>query len=685
MSLEASKIATGHLARKAYLYVRQSTPRQILDNTESTKRQYALKQRAVALGWPVDQIVVIDNDLGHSAASVADREGFRQMVAEVTMGRVGIVMGLEVSRLARNSADWHRLLEICSFTDTLILDEDGIYNPASFNDRLLLGLKGTMSEAELHLMRMRLRGGLLTKAKRGELAQVLPVGFVYNDQNQVVLDPDTLIQECVRLALSTFEREGSAHAVLKYFRSKNLFWPCRPPMGPRQHEVYWRPIRRFHVIAMLKNPRYAGTYFFGRARHSKDPATGRRTQRLVPRDEWHALIPGAHIGYISWEQYEKNQLTLERNAKARVVELKAPPREGPALLQGLALCGNCGRRMSLRYHLRKGALIPDYLCQDLLPYDQRKACMSVPGASVDAAVSEVLLEAVSPMALEVSMAVDQELRVRLEEVDRLRQKQVERAQYEASLAERRYKFVDPANRLVADSLEAEWNVKIRDLNEAVSEYERQRVVDRQVLSDAEQAKVRELATEFPRLWNDPHVSDRDRKRIIHLIVEDVTLRRDKEVTILIRFKGGLTRTITAPLAKTGWQLHMTPPETLAEIDRLLNDHTDREVAQILNERGVPTGTGKKFTTVIVLFLRTHHGIPGRYERLRQAGMLTCTELMQMFDADIRRIAAAREDGTLRAHRANQREYLYEPPAADAAQHIPKRIIRRKSGSQELSA
>lgn len=334
--------------------------------------------------------------------------------------------------------------------------------------------------------------------------------------------------------------------------------------------------------------------------------------------------------------------------------------------------------MSLRYHRRKSTLVPDYVCQYRLPFDQKKACMSVPGASVDAAIDRILLEAVSPMAIEVAMGVQQELCARLEEADRLRQKQVERARYEASVAERRYKLVDPSNRLVADTLEAEWNSKIRDHQEAIANYERQRAADRQVLSDAEQAQIRELATTFPQLWSDPNISDREKKRIVHLILEDVTLRRDKDVTLLIRFKGGLMRTVSVPLAKSGWQLTQTPLETLAEIDRLLNSHTDREVAQILNERGIRTGSGKRFTSEIVLFLRRSHGIRGRYDRLRQAGMLTCAELMDMFGAGVRRIAAARRNGILRAHRANHREYLYEPPSADAAQKIPRRIIRRRA-------
>jgi DNA invertase Pin-like site-specific DNA recombinase len=380
-----NKVTAVHLKRAAYLYVRQSTLRQVVEHTESTKRQYALKQRAVQLGWRPEQVVVIDSDLGESGASTVDRDGFQKLVAEVSMGRAGIVLGLEVSRLARNSADWHRLLEICAFNDTLILDEDGIYNPGVFNDRLLLGLKGTMSEAELHVMRMRMIGGVLTKARRGELCPLLPIGFMYDDENKVVLDSDRQVQESIRLVFSLFRRTGSAYALVRHFRDKGLLFPSRPLFGPNRHELIWVPLQRSTIMRVLNNPRYAGAFFFGRTRGRRRQDGGRPiSSKPVPKEQWHALIRDAHPGYIDWETYEGNLKRLEENCRAHPIHLKVPPREGPALLQGLAICGNCGRRLSVRYHWRGTKLIPDYLCQYHTVEKLEKACMSIPSTLVDA-------------------------------------------------------------------------------------------------------------------------------------------------------------------------------------------------------------------------------------------------------------------------------------------------------------
>jgi len=287
------KVTAAHLKRSAYLYVRQSTMRQVVENTESTHRQYALRQRAVALGWPEDRITTIDCDLGRSGASATEREGFQRLVGEVGMGQAGIVLGLEVSRLARNSADWHRLLEICALTDTLILDEDGIYDPAHFNDRLLLGLKGTMSEAELHILRARLRGGLLNKARRGELRCRLPAGFIYDDAGHVVLDPDTQVQETVRLLFQTFARTGTLRATVQYFRQQHLLFPKRLDCGPHMSELIWTPLSLGRASSAMHNPWYAGAYAFGRGRWRKRPDGRQRHQRL-PRAQWQVLIRDAH-------------------------------------------------------------------------------------------------------------------------------------------------------------------------------------------------------------------------------------------------------------------------------------------------------------------------------------------------------------------------------------------------------
>jgi DNA invertase Pin-like site-specific DNA recombinase len=353
------KVQAEHLGRNAFLYVRQSTLRQVQENVESSKRQYGLRDRAFALGWRLEQVVVIDCDQGQSGSSAIEREGFQQLVAEVSMNRAGIVMGLEVSRLARNSSDWHRLLEICALTHTLLLDEEGVYDPSQFNDRLLLGLKGTMSEVELHLIRARLRGGLLQKARRGELGGRLPTGLVYGPRGQVELDPDRQIQESFRHLFRTFRRTGSALAVVKAFRQEGVKFPHRVWGGSHDGEIVWRELAYYRVTWILTCPRYAGAYGFGRTRSQQLPGgVVRRTKKKLAPEEWYAFIPNAHAGYITWDDYQQNQKKLQENAtQGRCPRQGTPPREGPALLQGLALCGKCGRRMQVQYHERRGHYI----------------------------------------------------------------------------------------------------------------------------------------------------------------------------------------------------------------------------------------------------------------------------------------------------------------------------------------
>ena len=367
------KVEARHLKRKAYLYVRQSTLRQVMENTESTQRQYDLRRRAIALGWPSEHVIVIDHDLGQSGASATDRKGFQNLVTEVGLGRAGIVMGLEVSRLARNSTDWHRLLEICALTDTLILDEDGIYDPSHFNDRLLLGLKGTMSEAELHVLKARLVGGMLNKARRGELQSPLPVGFVYDPEGRVRLDPDEQVQQTIRLLFQTFLRTGSAFATVREFRREGVRFPCRLRHGPHKGEILWGDLRHSRTLEILHNPRYAGAFCWGRTRQRRR-GDGQKVYHLLPREEWIALVPDAHPGYITWEQFEENQLRLKENSAAHGLDRRrSPPREGPALLQGLVICGRCGARMTVRYHQRGEVQYPDYVCaREGIPVCQRE-------------------------------------------------------------------------------------------------------------------------------------------------------------------------------------------------------------------------------------------------------------------------------------------------------------------------
>ncbi|MDA8372772.1 MAG: recombinase family protein [Actinomycetota bacterium] len=685
MSVEAQhKITATHLSRQAYLYVRQSTLRQVLENTESTKRQYALRERAVALGWRPEQVVVIDSDLGQSGAD-ADRVGFQRLVAAVGMGEVGVVLGLEVSRLARNSSDWHRLLEICALANTLILDEDGIYDPSHFNDRLLLGMKGTMSEAELHVLRARLIGGQMAKARRGELETPLPVGLVYDAIGKVVLDPDQSIQDALGQFFETFRRTGSATATVRSFRERELLFPRRMQSGPHKGEVVWGALLHYRALNVLKNPRYAGAFAYGRTQ-AKKTLQGSRSRERLPRDQWHTLILDAHPGYITWDDYDENLARLRANSAAYGSDRKAgPPREGPALLQGLAVCGRCGGRMTIRYFVRHGQSVPEYSCQSAGIQRAERACQRIVGGDVDRAIGELLVESMTPLALEVALSVQDELATRADEADRLRRQQVERTRYEAELAQRRYLRVDPDNRLVAVTLEAEWNNKLRALDAAQDDYERQREADT-VLDEEKRKRIMALATDFPRLWSDPNTPARERKRMARLLIEDVTLlRRDELLDVHVRFRGGDVRSFQLSRPKPAADLRKLDPAIVAEVDRLLDDHTDSEIATALNGAGHQPPVGDQFTIWIIWKIRKVHGLESRFDRLRRQGMLTLAEVSETLGVHPQTVkdrAARVQLASVPYNDKGQR--LYAPPQPVAmvpCAHCEKAIPERGSQGQ----
>jgi DNA invertase Pin-like site-specific DNA recombinase/DNA-binding transcriptional MerR regulator len=630
----ATKVTAAHLRRDAYLYVRQSTMYQVVNNTESTRRQYDLRGRAVALGWPADRVIVIDVDQGQSGASAADREGFQRLVAEVSLGRAGIVLGLECSRLARNSADWHKLLQICALHDTLICDEDGLYDPCSFNDRLLLGLKGTMSEAELHFLHARMQGGLLAKARRGELTVRLPIGLVYDGAGHVVLDPDTGVREAVGHLFTVFAQTGSARMVVKTFAAEGLKLPARHLTGTHAGQLYWTPLLHNHVLATLHNPRYAGAYCYGRRRHFTNPDGAARTI-VKPRDEWTVLIRDAHPGYISWEQFDTNQTTLAANAAAHGGDRKAgPPREGPALLQGLVVCGKCGQRMTVGYHKRcDGSLLPDYSCQREGIATATPACQNICGAGVDAAVADLVLQTLTPLALDVALSVTDQIAAQAADADRIRASHVQRAHHDAEQARRRYLAVDSANRLVADSLEADWNTKLRELADAQDGYDKAKTRAARELDQTQRERIHALAADFPALWNNPATPMRERKRLIRLLVTDVTLLKTRDgITASVRFPAGQHHTLTLPRPLNAWELHTTPETTVTLIDELLNTHTFDETVEILNKQGLTGGWGKPFTVVSITALCRARNIPSYADRLRAAGMLTTDEIATQLDA-----------------------------------------------------
>jgi DNA invertase Pin-like site-specific DNA recombinase len=672
----AEKVTSDHLCRDAYLYVRQSTLRQVIENTTSTERQYGLRQRAIALGWKTDQIVVIDEDLGRSGASSEGREGFQRLVADVGMGKAGIVIGLEVSRLARNNADWHRLLEICALSETLILDEDGLYDPCSFNDRLLLGLKGQMSEAELHLLKARLRGGQLTKARSGELVMPLPVGLVYDSAGRVVLDPDQGVRDAIAHLFAAFARTGSALATVKAFAAQGLRFPSRVQTGPNKGTLAWLPLRHHRVLYVLHNPRYAGAFVYGR-RHQRRLGDGRIRYNLQPRDSWIALIPDAHPGYITWDQYESNLARLAECAAARGEDRRAsPPREGPALLQGMVICGRCGKRMTVRYHTRQGVVVPDYLCQRDGIEDATTPCARIGGEAIDAAVGELLLATVTPLALEVTLAVQAELEARADEADALRRQHVQRARHHAEAARRRYMSVDPDNRLVAANLEADWNEALRNLTSAQEDYERQ-VARATSMSDTDKDRVASLASDFPALWSDPRTPQRERKRMVRLLIADVTLTRTDHIEVRVRFKTGQTTTVELPLPLTAPQARRTPPEVVAEIDRLLDTHTEPGIAEELNRKGLRSGTSQTFNPMMVHDIRVDYGLRSRQQRLRDQGLLSLAETAKRLGAHPQTIKRWRQQGLLSAEPLDGRgEHYYRLPEA-----APRKAIGRPPGTK----
>ncbi|HEY3090316.1 MAG TPA: recombinase family protein, partial [Jatrophihabitantaceae bacterium] len=491
----------------------------------------------------------------------------------------------------------------------------------------------------------------------------LPVGLVYDPAGKVVLDPDTGVQQAIRHLFAVFARTGTTRTVVQTFNAEQLRFPVRIRTGPHNGELAWMPLRHWRVPRTLHNPRYAGAFVYGQRREARNPATGKMTTINMPREQWFAFFPNAHPGYLTMEQFEANQATLLANAQAVGRERdRGPAREGTALLQGLAICGICGRRMSVRYHTRRGVEVPDYQCMRECIDAAAPRCQSVPGAGVDTAIGQLLLDTLTPLALEVALSVQTEIEARAEHADQLRRHNVERARHRADLARRRYLAVDPGNRLVADSLEADWNQALRAVQAAQDGYDKATAAAATALDDEHAARIKALASDFPALWSNPATPARERKRMIRLLVEDVTLTKTDQIHAHVRFRGGQTTSLTMPIPGTAWQLRETHPDTLAELDRLLDEHTDAQTADHLNAAGHRSGEGKPFTGRIVLDLRRAHGMPSHLQRLRGRGLLTIDELADRLHVHKSTIKAWHRAGLLAAHQANDKNIrLFEPP------------------------
>jgi DNA invertase Pin-like site-specific DNA recombinase len=610
---ERQKLSASHLRRAAFVYVRQSSQAQLERNTESTARQYALVERAIELGFAREQVVVIDEDLGMSGSGLSDRSGFARLAAEVALGHAGLVLGLEVSRLARNNVDWYRLLDLCGVTDTVIGDTDGLYHPGSFNDRLLLGLKGTMSEAELHVLRARLGGGIRNKAARGELRKALPVGLVWGEaEGEILLDPDEAVRGAIRTIFDRFAKLGSVRQVWLWMRREGVQFPMR---RFAHGEIEWITPTYHQVHSVLESPVYAGAYAFGKTRRERyvdEHGQTRQRMRRLPQAEWGVLIWEHHPGYIDKATYERNRERTARNTRPRAHEPGGAIREGAALLQGIAVCGRCGRKLKVHYQGRRGHQSPAYHCPASILVENRGGwCLRVGGGQTDQAVAGALLAALTPAGVRAALQAAEALEHDHDAALKQWRLQVERARYQAERAERRYRQVEPEHRLVARGLERDWENALAELAAAEAELalrERQRP---RALTEEERERLLALGADLGRVWSAPTTTDRDRKQLLRTLIEEViidVLREERRAMLTIRWRGGAITELAVTLPKPQPAIR-TDEDTIALLERLAAHYDDGTIAGILNRQGRRSATGERFTATIVGGLRRYRGIP----------------------------------------------------------------------------
>ena len=605
-------ILPAHRQRQAFVYIRQSSPAQVERNTESTRRQYALATRAEALGWHRDRITIVDEDLGLSGASADKRDGFNSLAADVALGRAGLVLGLEVSRLARNNSDWYRLLDLCALTETLIADFDGIYDPAHFNDRLLLGLKGTSSEAELHTLKVRLLEGIRNKAARGEFRCTLPVGFVWGERDgEVRLHPDEEVMRAIRTVFERFAELGSMRRVWLWFRDEGLQFPVRLRSGDG---IRWIPPAYSSIVQVLSNPAYAGAYAFGKTRQERyldDHGRMQKRLRRLPRSEWRVLLPGHHRGYIDWETFEANRARIGANRRPRPHSAGGSVREGSALLQGLAICGNCGRPLRTYYLGRRSS--PNYHCPGKQIVEGRATyCLQIGGTQVDQAVAANVLEAVQAGGTEAALRAIERVESDHDAALEQRRLAVERAAYEATRAERAYRAVDPENRRVARGLEREWEQRLEELERERAELVLREQARPRALSAEEREALLALGEDLARAWDAPTTTPRDRKELLRALLEEVVLdapRNEPQARIRLLWRGGLSTELTIERPRNRPATVRTDENTIELLRRLAAHYSDAVIAGILNRQGHRTAYGLRFTQSRVSSLRTHWKIP----------------------------------------------------------------------------
>jgi excisionase family DNA binding protein len=646
--MNPNEITSGQRSRSAYVYIRQSTQHQVLHHQESQRRQRSLQQRAADLGWSCDLIRIIDEDLAQSGARSQGRTGFQKMVAEAALGNIGIIPALEVSRVSRNNRDWYHLLDICAVTGTMLADGEGLYDPGSYNDRLILGLKGTMSEAELHIMKQRLVEAMLAKAKRGEFHIRLSPGYEWDEEGRLVKVADEQVRSCIERIFARFEQWGTIHRVQSSMADDELRVPILS--GRRQH-IRWGSPDYAHLRRILMNPIYAGAYCYGKRQVEQFLDSEQRPLKRVrerPRQQWHVLIRDHHEPYVSWDRFERIQHQIELNRRSPAGP--GAPREGWALLQGLVYCGQCGRRMRLTYN-NHGVLLR-YCCVKTRQQTGQPVCQDFGGRMLERAVEELLLEALQPVGLE-AMIEAAASHARACEGERLHwQQQVERATYEVDLARRQYDAVDPANRLVARELERRFEKALQELSE-IERKARIRIESLdQPLTDEEQRMLRSYAEDLQKLWHEPTTHAQERKRILRCLIENVVVtapRNAAKMKIDVHWAGGEVTTFEIARGKTGINRYVADVELVALIRELAAELSDAQIARVLNCKGLHTPRGLSFTAYRVSNLRHVHEIENQTggRRLQGADVYTAEQAGRLLDVDRGTVIRWVEAGLLR--------------------------------------
>ncbi len=612
MCQHGSKISAQHLQRRACVYIRQSSVFQVTHHRESTERQYHLRQRAIDLGWPAEAVAIIDEDQGQSATSSAHRKGFQRLAAEVAARELGIVLTLEASRLARCGSDWHRLIEICSVTQTLLADELAVYDPREPNDRLLLGVKGTLSEAELMTLRTRLYEGRWNKARKGKLARSIPSGYVVDGEGLWVKDPDRQVQDRLAYVFALFHRLGVARQVVRVLKEEQLKLPVRVWGGPGRGQLLWKEPSYGIVMRLLRNPAYAGVYVYGEWAYDgteRNPKTGKSRPHYRAPEDWPVCIQDHHAGYISWEEYLANRRRLRQNGFRPMT--RGAPREGAALLQGLVWCGRCGARMGVNTYSVRERRKPSYICNRDYNEGAAHTCQSMSSKPIDEQVVALFLEAMAPAQIELAMQVVDNLREEKKALQHQWEQQLTQARYEAQLAQRQYDAVDPLNRLVAATLERRWNEKLEAVQNLEKAYQEAQTQAHFAVTDEEQSDIRRLAQDLPAIWHAPSTTDRERKQLLRYLIAEVQLdgvTTPGKIDIRVTWRSGAVTIRKIERLKVGAWAPRTDARVIERVRALAPTHIVSEIVDILNREELRSAHGRAMRDHHVLYLARRHRI-----------------------------------------------------------------------------